>query len=494
MPKITIPVSYTDATVTRPVVDSIVKQFMYYTQMRDIKDIIFTPKPGAQQAMQQVVSLQEPLRLEVNNLLKVDYSEDYDRELWDVTKDQANFPPIFADPKLGVSVTPLYSKVVLTLNITYQAKSSNDITQWLNGCRRRNQFSNPGFNHDISYYYDLPTEVLAYIAQIHGLRENISGYGDTMKNYFLSHLVDGLNLQSNQAGSGELIIAVRNNNISGNFDQYEPPVPDTQKEPPLTTVNFTYVVRYDRVTDLVLEYQHYIHNQVVNLSFLQQFGDRNSHYDMLVGKQPASNYIGLSQKNAAYEEAYKDHGTYYGDGWRPVMTPPNMKTNFITPIQIDLDNLRVVLNLDDLVNFGFSQSLINVLKRHYIHLKKIYKWFAYIEMYEVNEEENFLPFIIQPNGNALLMVDPILRNRHYFRILSNYDLLNASFDDIDIEDLIEILHWLDPNFPDEIIDIDAWSNEADKNKIKNYFGKLNLQHGGMKTVQIATVISKKVNL
>lgn len=449
MPKIIIPVEYTDDTISRLVVKSILKQLMFNTVIDNIEDIIYMPRTGSQQAMSQMNKANEPIRLTVNDFLKVEYSDAYDTDVWDITKYELNYLPIFVDKKLGILATPTHSKMKLTLDITYQTKSYNTAINWLNGFRSRMQLAIPGFIHEIEYYYTLPDPFLAYLQRVYTAREAKAPYNETAREYILSHISRGLNTQHNQSTASSLVMAVRNSNILGNFSSL-PETPIFQKDPPVTSVTFTYVVEYERVNALLLEYQHYVHNQELNLDILQYYGDRRPHSDPLVGLQPAANTVALAVKNDNDLRAYRGNGAYFGDGWRPFRVPSLMVARIDVPILIDEVNPTNLANIGELEDFGIPLDLGDALKRYHDRITKPGEWFVYIEGYKVNEEESFLIFDMDDSGEFIASNDPNLRDRHYIRVLANYDFSRINIDGLSLEDLLLFLHWLYPDFDDSV--------------------------------------------
>ena len=77
MPKLVVPVSDTDSTVSRLIARSVIDQLMFSTEMPLIQDVLYVQRGGIA-AMAQVNAPGEALKLDIENHLFVEYRETID--------------------------------------------------------------------------------------------------------------------------------------------------------------------------------------------------------------------------------------------------------------------------------------------------------------------------------------------------------------------------------------------------------------------------------
>ena len=416
MPKVLIPLSNTDSTTTRIITKSIIEQLLFQFNVTSTDEIIYIPRASKENAQSQQNKPNEPIRLETDELVKVEYEETFDQDNWDVTKYQLEYPSIFSEPKLGVTVTPSFFRSKLQVTVTFSSKSYDTALQWLMSFRRYLQTAAAASTINLEYTYTIPAEVLAYIVQVHTLSENVSGYGIDLKTFVTTNFAEhGLMIRSNSNDQHRLTMTMKNTGIACIFDDIPTKI-EQQKEPPVTTLSFSCTINFDRVSGIILEYQHYIHNQKVDLSIVHQFGDRRFHGDPMKGHKMFSHSIIDSTDTASAPMHYDIDQIQITDGWVPKDIISGYKTFAIIPLSLNPNNLRELLNLNDLFSFGFTPLHVENIILVKEQVTKLWNNFLLLSVHSVTDVEANLSIRLDGLGNLSSVNEGDLRARHYLVI------------------------------------------------------------------------------
>ena len=428
MSRAIVPVSHIDNTVTRNVVKDVLTSIMFYTNMPEIKNITYIPRGGVADQKQHL-SEEETLKLEVNNFITVEYEEKFDELIYDVNIYQTEYPAIFKASKLGISARPMHSRVILKMDVTYTNKSYNSILMWLNNFKRIYQQSSLCNLHNIQFNYNVPDDVLAYIMEVYTLQENVSGYGISLSDFIRLHFTtNGVVIRHNQNNTKtQMAINTIFTGVVGVFTEHPQDTIDNSKEPPMSSVKFSYEVEYDRVSAIALDYQHYIHNQVIDISMLKKYYDRQPHWDAHSGNAPVSGVINKLTKNFYGANNYSGDYSYTGDGWISPTPPDSMEEIMVAPVQLDLNNLTELINTSILVNYNIPDWYIPLINQFNVPVTQPYKWFLYFQLFEVNASVTPMAINVSTNGDITSVLNLNPRNRYYFRVLKNTKLTQVDF-------------------------------------------------------------------
>ena len=354
--KAVIPINSTDSTVSRLVVKTVIQQLMYMTEIDNVKDIIYKQRNDfSAQNQYYDYEGEQGVKLDADNFIKVEYSETIHPEIYDVSQYQIEYPSIFRNKALDIILNPMYCKKNLEMRVTYQSKSFDDITKWMNAFNRSLLTSTAMNTHNILYNYSIPDEILAYLRCAYLAQENINGYGMTEGDFIKnSSITNGLIVRQNLNGKADaLSVYVENSNCLGIYTSM-PEVQETSLDPPTSSIQFTYTLQYDRITALLLFLQLYVHNQVIDISYLGKFCDRRYHQPRVSGNLTVTQSVQYITPDLYTNLTYPANSTAITDGWLPPTTPKYTITETIIPIQISPSDLTTVLNLNLLTEFGFS--------------------------------------------------------------------------------------------------------------------------------------------
>jgi len=446
MTTVVVKIDDIDNTVTRSIVKSVTEQLVYSTEMPIIKDILYVQRGGIS-PMQQTNTPDEALKLTVDNYAEVEYSEAPDPAFFDMNKYQTEFPAIFNHPKLGIALTPMYNRMQLTIKFTYRSKGYDVLTSWLNALRRRLTLAQPFCYVDILYNFNIPTDITSYINKVYKLSEAVAPYGLTLKEFLQNNFsTNGLVVRQNLDDSQRsLAMNVKNVGVLGQFTDL-PDIQETSKEPPISTLEFTFQIDYDRPGAILLEYQKYIHNQVIDLSNISKYHDRRFHGNNRDAPITFTQSVQKVTSNLHGHTCMKIPDPIVSDGWMPKINLPSVYTLAIIPVQLEVDNLTYLLDLNLLISYGVPEWLISLMKTYSSNLCTLFRWPIYIDCFEVDDFENSVALYIDNNFRLMSHVNLDLRKRNYVRISVLTDLSKVDWGNLlnDPTSLTNLLQFIDP--------------------------------------------------
>ena len=422
MTNVVIPIRHTSNTIILSVVKSIIKEFLFSSFTGPIENIIYVQR-GGKNVQTQNNAEQEPLRLETDEYIKVEYSTKVNTTLFDNDKYQNDYLPIFTNKVLGINLTPMHTHVLLELNITYRSKNYDELTLWLSNYTRNTMRLSESNNHSVLYNLTIPDEVYRYIHDVWKLSEKVAGYGDSFKDFLSKNFESGIGFRANSNDTIEkLILTIKNTACLGIYTSPPPDEPTTSLEPPVSEISFTYTLNFEQPTAILLGYQKVIHNQSIDTDYLYPFADRLLHDDPMKGNLTLSGNAYRHQLNKFGTQAYANRLVNETDGWNPSVIPEGFILDNIIPIQLNLDNLSEIVSLNDIVSDKHPQWLIDLMKLTNQLPVTYPRWFYYIALYEVNENQRNIGLTINEfnNINSNIPLNP--RNRHYLCIFKNYRL------------------------------------------------------------------------
>jgi hypothetical protein len=423
MTNVTIPLRESSSSITLPIVKAVVEQFLFLSEAEHIRNIIYTQRTN-KNTQKQTNEIQEPLRLETNELIKVEYSVKPDTTIADNDKYLRDYLPIFNNKKLGIVLTPMHAHMVLEMNVTYRSQSYDDLLIWLTNHVRNTMRLSASSHHNILYNITIPDEVYDYLYDVWGLTETVAPYGNTFREFLIDGFVTGLSLRKNKSETAEkLIVAIKNTACLGMYTTLPPEVPTTQGEPPFSEITFTYTLNFEQPTALILRFQKIVHNRLVDIRRLYKFADRNLHDDPMRGTHSLAGVVYDQTKNQQNVVTYPARYVNESDGWVPEVVQPGHKIYTLTPIRLDLDDLHSVITFSDLIELGFPDWMLNIVMTDIVAPVTPSKWFYLFVLYEVNETENIVPIYIDVESGeikSMISLDP--RSRHYLCVYKNFKL------------------------------------------------------------------------
>jgi hypothetical protein len=423
MTNVAVPLRESSSAIIRPIVKTVIEQILFITEAEHVKNIIYTQRSNKSK-QKQTNELHEPLRLETNELIKVEYSVTPNVTVADNGRYLRDYLPIYTNKKLGITLTPMHAHMVIEMNVTYRSQSYDELLIWLTNYARATLRISASAHHNILYNITRPDAVYNYLYDVWGLTETVAPYGNTFGEFLTEGFVTGLSLRSNKSETAEkLILAVKNTSCLGMYTQLPPDVPTTQGEPPFSEITFTYTLNFEQPTAILLRFQKIIHNRLVDIKHLYKYADRNLHDDPMRGQQTLSGVVYDKIKNQQNVVTFPERSVNESDGWQPEIVYPGHKIYLHVPIRLDLDDLHSVITFSEIVNMGFPDWMLPLVMSDIVAPVTPSKWFYLFTLYEVNETENLVPVYIDVASGeikSMIALDP--RSRHYLCIYKNFKL------------------------------------------------------------------------
>lgn len=443
MPRVTIPIDNTDATITRLVAKSVIDQILFLTDI-SVKDVIYNER-GNIAATQQLADGNEPLKLDTEDYAFVNYEEKYTTGVIDSVKNKDITLPIFSAPELGIRVAPLHARTDLILRIKLRTKSFNDLSKWLSQFRLMLATRSAANQHDIKYNYTLPIPLIGYLSNVYELTETVAPLGKTLTEFIEQHFTRGILVRHNLSDT-ERRLAINVNNI-GCLGIYSdlPEIIETEKEPPVSEISFTYKLTYDKVTHVTIDYQEFVHNQRVSTEYLRSFIIRspvtrqnNGDYDVQGKIIPLiENYNQLDINDVFFMPE---------DTWLPKTYTPETSIILMIPVQLDPNNLTAIFNLNEITDFRLPVDLLSILTLYFDRITDQYRFPILIELFSSGTLETPIPIVSDNTLTLTSTANMDLKLRYYLRISIVNDLSQIDMDFLrdDYLSLIYLLRLLDP--------------------------------------------------
>lgn len=426
MTQVILPITDTDNTIERMVAKSTLEQLIYIYSI-PVTDIIYQERGSKSLTFQENIPGQA-LKLDTDDYLIVEYKRKFTDGTLDPTRHQIEFPFITKMPEINFFVSAIHAKVDLELNITLRTKSYNKIKGFLNNLHIKLLESQVGNYHDIIYSYILPESLIEYYDKVYKAQETVAPYGRTISEFMDIAIKHGGLIRTNQDFSKkDISISINNRRCAGFFES----LPDditSETEPPKHEVSFTYIIQFDEVTHLKVEYKNIIHNQRLDVSMFNPYSEKQ-YFNI-----PQTNNITLSDNLFLVTDRFYKYTDYYNifysniDKWLPKPIANKTMSLLILNIQIDPLSLKSVINLNEIIDNRFPQSLIPLLIKYYQYLTVPYDFPLLIELYYDNIPSGLEIINIDQLLNITTINDLDLRKNYYLRISILTDWFMLSWD------------------------------------------------------------------
>ena len=355
-------------TVERPVVFDVIRQLMDLTQISSTTQIRFYGE-DAKAAQFNSTLTKDALS---NNLwphrenITIEVDEDHDPD--NMLSMAVKYPEqryIFDERPLNITLRPGYSTTVVNIRILYKAVDKNTAYKWRNEMRSRTAMMRDMFMHEVNYSYHVPDEFVVILQEIHRLRENVAGYGDTFADWLTRHLTNRATETVNLSGTdGFLAIREKQAFVQGFFDFGDglPEKPTRDEEPNLWVTSMTYKFRYDKPIEAVMNYPIAVHQQMLS----RKFRPKVEPYTY----QSVLKQFSYSAEKLAKFAADNQKLQYLGN--RGLMIPPFDLTQvtsypsstvraFLALTSISATDPTTLLNLNELGDFNLNQDVLDFM-------------------------------------------------------------------------------------------------------------------------------------
>ncbi|EDD9854415.1 TPA: hypothetical protein OKR56_000626 [Escherichia coli] len=379
MPKLDRKINDVYATVTRPVAIAVLRQISELCGWDyNRENILFRGEAlhakmsAANEQPPQVVDqdVKGPadgfIQIELN-IVPEEQASMYD------TVYKRNSLPVFEDRNLGVSLVPVYSTMVATMQITKRFEDQVTAERWWYDMKRLLTSQHVAAFLSAEYSYAIPTQFLMLLKVIHTHREAIAGYGDKFSEYLRDGFDNRATTMTTVAGDGKsvkLVIREMQEEISGQFDFTDAPKPEKNENSSSYNATFSYRYTYDTPTHIVARYPVQVHQQILPEEYLYKPSlsvrdkSRARRGGMVVQYQDILRDSFLPEQGASIQ-AYRYPDL---DEWLPpssVETELPSSTLFTALLAIDPEQPNLLVTLDSLAEEGeFHPDLVRWFREY----------------------------------------------------------------------------------------------------------------------------------
>lgn len=440
MPVLNLPIPDADNSITRNVVYSVINQltdFMHLPKevtifLPGVTEQTFHPKSpmGNNEDYARFTNL-PIITLEVTEEL-VEEEAGHLNLMTPVTV------PIIEDEALGLFLRPNYSfmRVSVTFRLSHQSKVI--ARQWRDEIRNRVRRGRQNFLHEASFHYRISPVAWAIIKEIHRLRENKEGYGETYEEYVRNHRNERLIETSNQSGHySEYVMSETMRRIQGEFDFVLTPDDGETKEDRTThETSFTYHFDYDKVTSLTLNYPLVVHNQLLSSKYRakeSKFAELN-RTELLSYSNNALRYFEAGSLRHFRNARIQGIAIPMFDDFIPrnvQIATSRILTGLLEMKQKEKG--QKLLNLEELGKYEFKPLFLQYLRKEINYITQAYKSFIQIDLYEndLPIDKKHEPLIINEHLDVICNTEVNLRKVYHVRLSIVSDINLVDRDAID---------------------------------------------------------------
>lgn len=439
MPRISLTLADVSQSISRPIIYDIIGQISNITKINDKSKIFF---PGPIEKMKTVgsdidSSSERFAQFDTNYITFIEVEEDFDKEaIGSTAVMQREHIPVFIDEKLDVQIVPVYAKNDVTLNIRYRCPSETEAKRWYNDLRMKfSQYRDVNL-HKIKYHYMLPRETLLLIKDIYLLRENVSGYGESLDEYLIGHSSDRLDIIGNLVGEeARFVITETQTRIEGLYDFDGMPEKPSRQDKGYWEITFSYRFSYEMPIACNMRYPIMVHNQLLPKEYTIF---NNTQYDINKDNLSASaslNALYSFEMNTIIDQRIRPDAMIrlpYFDDYIMPMVPKGTGTVFLALCEVDKTDNRTLMNLKDLGPIILDKDILDfIISSEIPYICKMFKSIIHISLYRNNSLTTFNTIDCDYSLNIHGIEDLDLRNLHHIRMSLVCDLSLLTSDAID---------------------------------------------------------------
>lgn len=270
MPKYITAVQETEDSILRPVVFEVARKVMEMTRISDKTQLFF---PSNIQRIAQTGTTLTPADpknptnySDSDQRIVIEVEENYRDEVLGTVA--VNYPEnrfFFADDVLGMYMKPIFVPTEITLNFKFRAIDPTAALRWRDGIRTQMELMLNQHNHQATFNYLVPMELIAIAKEVHRLRENVEGYGDTFERYLRDRLTVRASIVTTLIGTEpRWTVAEKARRITGWFDfEGQPEKGSFEDGTTGWTISFAYKFEFDKPVFCHVDYPLVVHQQVV---------------------------------------------------------------------------------------------------------------------------------------------------------------------------------------------------------------------------------------
>jgi hypothetical protein len=422
MPKVLLAVPETIECITRPIIFDVVRQLIDITDLPTNINILYAGDTEKAKQLGSAIGMSpgsDPNEFAFNDKITIEVEERYGetRVINEPVYGPGNLL-IFEDSTLDIIMKPVYSTTDTVVTVKYRAQNRNAAIYWRDTIEARLRQRRDINMHTLTYSYNIPEELLYILKELHTLRENVDGYGESYDEYFEKRRHPRMTVQTNLNGAASLwSVPETQMKVQGVFDFETPEVGSKEDDVGTWTISFAYKFTYQRPTEIVMSYPLVVHNQVISSKFrpapLKTEDDVVQEHSLTTRVLVAFDEPTLTSQ-AVHERMGFSIPSF--DEFVPSSIPIKTMRLLTILFTIAPENPELFLSLKDLGSKKFSNDIMQYLIDESEYLTKTYMSAITVNFYRDEFLISPTPLRITKDLDVYGTTDINLRHQHHLRI------------------------------------------------------------------------------
>ena len=435
MPRVATQIPDVYESVIRPIALTVTRQVAVMMGWPETIDVLF---PGdAESAPMTGSTLKEepdPSKFSNNGRIRVEITENpYEERILATAVHRREHLPVFVEQKLGIKIAPVYSGTEMIFDFSFRAPNRVLAKRFRDDVLMKTAVNRQENLHELTYHYGLPPGCLLLLEEIHQMREAVAGYGENFSKWISDHITPRATNITTLIGSQQQLV-IRENQISplGWFGFIGFPEPEDKNDGTGTyKIDFQYHLMFDKPVGLEIEWPLMVHNQLIVDTYRDTPNASGVMYDPAkVFSAPSLSRFAFDRLTNAQPDpcARKFDGVVIPvfDEWEPAVVHPSTSSLVTVMLQVDLEDRRAILDLDDLGDYQVDTDILAFLRTESAFLTQYGNSVVHIALYrEKNPLEDGL-ITIDSNLSVRSVMDLDPRQRYHLRISLVHDLFSLS--------------------------------------------------------------------
>lgn len=355
-----------------------------------------------------------------------------DREILTATTWEKNNAEIFIDDALDITIKPVYHQVDGVISISYRAQDRVSAEQWINRLVRHISQNRNEMYHEIEYEVGIPRVFLAILRELHRLRENQAGYGESLGDYLARRFTDRTTVGAKMNGEEpDMLVREAQKGVIGWFDWEVPPEPERGENAGTWLATFEYHYQYDQATGMAMKYPIMVHQQMLD----EKWRGRNTPYEM----EPRPAYMSMAKSYYEANRGYKGGFLETMDGivfpdydeWQPKRIPKGTRKLMSVLLQVDPNDPTLILNINDLEHWNLDPAVKAYLLATRRFATATHFSPVVLSLYSGGNAIDEQAVYLDENGDFRTRTPMDMRNQYHFVLLVMTDLTMLSRDQED---------------------------------------------------------------
>jgi len=388
MPSVSTTLPDIEQSVARPIIFTVVNQIFDITGLSKDTEVIYAGVRNVVRAPGTTIDDEgdKDAKFQASRMTFVEVDETYNpAAMQEIHTHSFEHIPVFEDNALCFSLRPIYTPSDVEIKIRYRSNSETEVKRWQAEMFLKSSRGQDVNLHTVEYSYPIPYGFLMLVEDVWKLREAVSPYGQSFKEYMLTHSTDRLTVLSNQAGEyGHLVVKEKQTRIQGFFDFVAvPEKPSRDEETGTWEINFVYRFNYQRPDAVFIHYPISVHNQLIPERYVEH-----------IGSEPDPFF-----QNPTYSKSYAALNYFEADtiamqvrAPHPIIKIPSYDdfkfgntapgtASVISALCFIEEDKKTLLDLNYLDEFIIDSDIMTFLKGEYPYMTKLYHSVFHIALY-----------------------------------------------------------------------------------------------------------------